>query len=82
MIQLHIDQLILHGFGSIDQHKVGSAVRSELSRLIREQGMPSSLNQSQVIRNMNAGKFNMGKNIGPTDIGTQVAQKIYRGMGK
>jgi len=79
-INLHIDQLTLHGFDRIDRHQVGSAVQSELSRLIREQGLPSSLNQAQTIRNMNAGEFKAGQNIGANSVGTQVAQKIYRGM--
>jgi hypothetical protein len=81
-IELQIDQLVLRGFEGIDQHQVGSAIQNELSRLIREQGLPVSLNQPRVIGNMNAGKFKMGKSTGPRDIGTQVAKKIYKGMGQ
>jgi hypothetical protein len=81
-IEIQIDQLILHGFDRIERHQVGSVVQSELSRLIREQGLPLSLKQIQVIGNMNAGKFRMGKSTGPSDIGTHVAQKIYRGMAR
>jgi hypothetical protein len=79
-IELQIDQLILHGFNRIDRRQVGSAVQSELSRLIREQGMPLSLNQSQVIRNMNVGEFKIGQSTGANSVGAQVAQTIYRGM--
>lgn len=82
MLNLHIDQLTLHGFDRIDRHQVGSAVQTELSRLIREQGLPSSLNQTQTIGNMNAGEFKTGQSMGANSIGTQVAQKIYRGMTK
>jgi hypothetical protein len=81
-IELQIDQLILHGFGRIDRRQVGSAVQQELSRLIRKQGLPSSLNQTQAIGNINAGEFKTGQSTGAEIVGTQVAQKIYRGMAR
>ncbi len=81
-INLHIDQLTLHGFDRIDRQQVGSAVQSELSRLIREQGLPSSLNQPHTIGSLNAGELKAGQNTGANNVGTQVAQKIYRGMVK
>ncbi len=79
-INLHIDQLTLHGFDRIDRNQVGSAVQRELSRLIREQGLPSSLSQTQTIANINAGEFKTGQSSGANSVGTQVAQKIFRGM--
>jgi hypothetical protein len=79
-VELHINRLVLHGFGRIDRRQVGSAVLSELSRLIREQGLPSSLNQTRVFGSINAGEFKTGKSMGANSVGTQVAQKIYRGM--
>lgn len=81
-INIHIDQLTLHGFNRIDRNQVGSAVQNELSRLIRQQGLPSSLNQTQTIGNLNAGKFKTGQSTGASSVGTQVAQKIYRGMAR
>ncbi|MEE9423405.1 MAG: hypothetical protein V3V18_00320 [Methylococcales bacterium] len=81
-INLHIDQLTLHGFDRIDQQQVGSAVQSELNRLIHEQGLPPSMNQNQMIANMNAGEFKTGQNTGANSVGIQVAQKIYRGIAR
>ncbi len=82
MLNLHIDQLTLHGFDRIDRHQLGSAVQRELSRLIREQGLPSSMNQTHTIGSLNAGEFKTGQSTGANNIGTQVAQKIYRGMAR
>lgn len=85
-INLHIDQLVLHGFDQIDRDQVGRTVQRELSRLIREQGLPASLNQTHTIGNLNAGKFRADTitdaKTGTNSVGTQVAQKIYRGMQK
>ena len=83
-INLHIDQLIFHGIDHIDRDQVGLAVQTELSRLIREQGLPASLNQTYTLGNLNAGEFRQGgmtgANTGTNSVGAQVAQKIYRGM--
>jgi hypothetical protein len=79
-IQVHIDNLVLHGFGQVNRHRVGAAVQRELVRLIHGQGMPSFLNQTQVIGNMNAGEFEIRQSTGANSVGTQVAQKIYQGM--
>ena len=81
-IELMIDQLIFHGFGRMNRRQLGSAVQQELSRLIREQGLPSALNQTRTIGNLNAGEFRTGKSVDPGNIGIQAAQKIYRGMGQ
>ncbi len=85
-INLHIDQLVLHGFDHIDRDQVGLAVQRELSLLIREQGLPASLNQTHTIGNLYAGEFRPGTNTdaktGTSSVGAQVAQKIYRGMQK
>ena len=80
MINLHIDHLILNGFERIDRRRVSAAVQSELTRLISEQGLPTSLHQTQVIGSVNAGEFGTEKSTGAANMGTQVAQKIYRGM--
>ncbi|MDX2506087.1 MAG: hypothetical protein QNL62_16640 [Gammaproteobacteria bacterium] len=85
-INLHIDQLVLHGFDQIDRDQVGLAIQRELTRLIIEQGLPASLNQTNTIGNLNAGEFRpsvmTAANTGTNSVGTQVAQKIYRGMQK
>lgn len=80
MINIHIDNLVIHGFDRIERDQVGSAVQKELSRLISEQGLPSALKKSQTIGNLNAGEFRTGKSSSPRNVGIQVAQKIYRGM--
>lgn len=79
-INLHIDQLTLHGFDRMDRRQVEAAVRSELSRLLGEQGLPSSLHQSQAIGNINAGEFRSQANAGTNAVGFQIAQQIYQGM--
>ncbi|MBD0326005.1 MAG: hypothetical protein ICV68_06225, partial [Pyrinomonadaceae bacterium] len=46
-IELHIEELILHGFERRDRYAIADAFERELSRLLSEQfaeqGLPSSL---------------------------------------
>ena len=44
-IELHIEELVLHGFAPKDRYTIGEAVQRELSRLFAEQGVHSSLSR-------------------------------------
>ena len=44
-IELHIEELVLHGFAPADRYRIGDTVQRELTRLLAEQGMPASLIQ-------------------------------------
>jgi hypothetical protein len=42
-LNLHIQDLVLHGFASVDRHRIGEAMERELARLFLGQGVPRSL---------------------------------------
>ena len=81
-VELHIEELVLHGFAPGDRFAVGDAVESELARLLHEQGIPISLrfrNATDEIRNAT---FNATHNAKPSTIGRQISQAVYQGFGK
>ena len=39
-IELHIEELVLNGFGPVDRYRIGVAVEVELARLFAEQSVP------------------------------------------
>ena len=41
-IEMHIEELVLHGFEPGDRHAIGDAVERELARLLSEHGLPSA----------------------------------------
>jgi hypothetical protein len=41
-VSVHIDELILRGVAPAERHRIGEAVRLELTRLIAERGLPAS----------------------------------------
>ena len=81
-IDLHIEQLVLHGFSPGDRYRIGEAVELELARLITEQGVPSSLRRDGELARMDGGTFNVSPNSRAEVIGGQVAQSVYGGFGK
>ena len=79
-VELHIEELMLHGFAPGDRHRIGEAVERELQRLLAEQGAPDLLNGSVELERIDAGSFNLDENAKSATIGAQVAEAIYSGL--
>ena len=81
-VEINIDKLILHGFSPADRNKIGEALRSELARLIAENGIPPGFSEGKNIGEMNGGTFSLPKNKHARSVGNNIAKSIYRGMRK
>ena len=77
-VDLHIEELVLHGFSPGDRFRIGEAVELELTRLITEQGIPSSLSRDGEVARTNGGTINVSSNSKADVIGSQVAHYICR----
>jgi hypothetical protein len=75
-IELHIEELVLHGFAPGDRYRIGEAVQRELVRLLSEQGVPLSLGQDGEIARLDGGTFKVTSSK-PETVGTQVAQAVH-----
>lgn len=76
-IELHINELVLHGFLRSEQHRIGEAVRQELLRQFSERDIPDTLIRHGDVSRLNAGSIQMGQGARPERIGMQVAQAVY-----
>jgi len=81
-VDLHIEELVLRGFSPSDHHRIGKAVELELTRLIAEQGVPSSLSRGGEMTRMDGGTFNVSPNSRAEVVGGMVARSVYEGFGK
>lgn len=81
-VQLHIEELILQGFEAVDRRYISAAVETELTRLFLEQGVPSTLAVGGAIARLQGDSFTITPDAKPGQIGAQVAQAIYKGMGQ
>ena len=81
-IELHIEELVLHGFAVKDRYAIGEAIQRELTRLFAEQGVPQSLGQGYEVGRLDGGSFHIAKGAKADAIGEQVAQSVYGGLRK
>jgi hypothetical protein len=79
-IELHIEELVLHGFAPGDRHLIGDAVERELKRLFAEQGAPASLAQIGARDYLDGGAFEAPRAARAGAIGAQIAQNLYGGL--
>jgi hypothetical protein len=81
-IELHIEELVLHGFAAKDRHAIGEAVQRELSRLFAEQGVHPSLAKGHKVERLDGVAFQVKQGSRADAIGAQVAQSVYGGLKK
>ena len=81
-IELHIEELVLHGFAPGDRYRIGEAVERELARLFAEQGVPPSLAPGGEVASLDGGAFEVEPGSTAEAIGVQVAQAVYGGLSR
>ena len=79
-IELHIEELVLHGFAPADRHRIGEMVERELARLFVEEGVPAALASGLEAPRLDAGAFHVAANSKAEAVGFQVAQAVYGGL--
>jgi hypothetical protein len=81
-IELHIEELVLHGFSLGDRYAIGEAVERRLAQLLGEQGVPSSLLSESATDEIRGATFKTPHNAKAGAIGRQIAQAVYQRFGK
>ena len=72
-IELHIDELVLHGFDPHQRHDVGDAVHAELARLLGEHGI--EITRGAEIPHLDGGSFALRP--GARSAGEGIARKVH-----
>ncbi len=83
-INLHIERLVLDGLdiGPGQGRQVKSAVEAELSRLLRDSGLASALQNGVALPRINVEPVRMSQGNDPDRLGQQIARSVYGGIGK
>ena len=79
-IELHIEELVLHGFAPGDRYRIGEAVEQELSRMLADRGVPQSLAKGGEIASVDGGAFEVVPGSRAEVVGVQVAKAVYGGL--
>jgi hypothetical protein len=83
-VNLHIERLILEGI-DLAPHEHGhlqAAVEAELGRLLSAGGFSQELAGGIALPSLRAGDIQLGNGAGPVPLGRQIAQAVYRGIGR
>ena len=81
-IRIHIDELVLHGFDNGESHRIAAAVQQELSRLMREQGVPQSVRTPMALVRLDAGAIRIRAASMATTTGSEIGRAIYRSFSQ
>ena len=79
-IELHIEELVLHGFAPGDRYRIAEGVEQELTRLLADRGVPESLERGGEVANMDGGAFEVAQGSRAQVVGAQVAKAAYGGL--
>jgi hypothetical protein len=79
-VEVHIEELVLHGFAPGDRHAIAEAVQHELARLIGEGQLPVSHGSPVALAQIDAGAFQVRAGSKPASSGTQIARSVFRSM--
>src|SRR5215472_12176259 len=80
-VEVHIDELVLHGFGAGDRFPISDAVGQELTRLLAEQDGWNLPSFPLVIERLNGGTVKVAPGGRPAGVGREVARAVHRAFG-
>ena len=79
-VELHIEELLLHGFAASDRHRIAEAVEGELARLLAERGVPPALAQEGELARVDGGSFDVAPDSSAEAVGNQATRALYGGL--
>jgi hypothetical protein len=79
-VEVHIEELVLHGFAPGDRHAIAEAVQHELAQLIGQGQLPVSHGNPVVLKQIDAGTFQVKAGSRPENSGAQIARSVFRSL--
>ena len=84
-MNLHIEELVLHGFAPAERYRIADAVEQELTALLGDgEHAPTDLARFRTGNgpSLNLGSFRVTPNASSQSIGAQLANAIHGGLMK
>ena len=79
-VEVHIEELVLHGFQPHERHRIAEAVERELAQLFSNQAPPKSIARETHRESVDGGAFRVAQGAKPEATGAQVARAVYGGL--
>lgn len=79
-IELHIEEMVLHGLENVNRRHVADAMERELTHLLSEQGLHPSISEGGKIKSLKQMEFNVTQGSSAEYVGIQVARTLFGGL--
>jgi hypothetical protein len=81
-VVVHIDRLVLTGFGNEHAHAVGDAMCGELAQLLTDPAAGERLALLGNVSSLDAGKISFAQDVKPQRLGISAGRAIAKGMSR
>ena len=81
-IELHIEELVLHGFSAGDRYRIADGLQVELARLLTEQDLSLSTAFDTRLESLDAGVVRVGSESKSGLIGGLVARALFSSVAR
>jgi hypothetical protein len=78
-IEIHIEELVLHGVDPADRHAVADAIQRELQALVAREGISTLLARPELAARVAPGPITLAPEARPAQLGQSVARAIHQG---
>ena len=79
-LELNIDRIVIEGISVDNSEQLNLFIRKELTRLIREGGLPKNWSRTIDFSRLQFNDIQISKNPKPRQMGAQIAKSIYTGL--
>jgi hypothetical protein len=81
-VVVHIDRMVLRGFGNADAQAVGEGMRSELARLLAQPPTGEKLASLGHVSSLHAEKIRLGHDARAQAVGLSAGRAIAKGISR
>jgi hypothetical protein len=81
-VVVHIERMVLRGFGNAGAHAIGDGVRTELARLLADPAAGQRLASLGQVSSLHAGKVKLAPDARPQQFGISAGRAIARGISR
>ncbi len=79
-VEVHVEELVLHGFAPGDRLGIAVAVERELARLLARDGVPPAWHRPGERERVDGGAFRHAPDAPPRRTGAAVAREIWKAV--
>jgi hypothetical protein len=80
VVEVTVDELVLHGFQPAERHAIGDAFQLELERAFAGADFRSGFRQDAELPGLDAGRISLPAQARPASVGAQAARAVFGGL--